>query len=161
MEKHQQPMYTQQPSATPGMTMVAGGNRNAENKPYDSKGEREWSNGLCGCFGDCLTCCVATWCPCIVYGQNKSRIEHLEAQGYPHPDGGDSCGGDCCLHAFLSCFGFGWVLQIGSREKIRHRYKIAGGCFGDCCASCCCNPCALTQESRELELEERSMLPKN
>lgn len=57
--------------------------------------------------------CVACWCPCIVYGQNKTRVEHLETQGYPHPEGGDSCGGDCWLHCLLTaCVGFGWIVQV-------------------------------------------------
>ncbi|KAG8755061.1 hypothetical protein FRC14_004390 [Serendipita sp. 396] len=155
------PVHTQQPTATPGMHVGGGGgNRNVKNMPYDSNGKRDWSNGTFSCFGDCMTCCVATWCPCITYGQNKTRFEHLEQQGYPHPSGGESCGSDCLLHCLLtSCLGAGWVLQIGSREKIRDRYKIEGGLMGDCCLSFCCNPCTLTQESRELEQEEMSMLP--
>ncbi|PVG00811.1 PLAC8-domain-containing protein [Serendipita vermifera] len=137
-----------------------GGNRNVKNIPFDSKGEREWSNGLCSCFGDCLTCIVAAWCPCIVFSQNKTRLQHMETQGYPHPEGGESCGSDCMLHCLLTaCLGAGWILQIGNREKIRSRYRIEGGTCGDCCVSWCCHSCALTQESRELELEERSMLP--
>ncbi|KAG8858124.1 hypothetical protein FRB91_010341 [Serendipita sp. 411] len=154
-------MHNQQPTATPGMHMGAGGgNRNTKNKPYDSHGKREWTNGICDCFGDILTCCIASWCPCIVYSQNRSRYEHLEQRGYPHPSGGDACSSDCFLHGLLTgCCGLGWVLQIGNRERIRNRYKIDGGCFGDCMASLCCNPCALTQEARELELEEHSMVP--
>lgn len=68
--------YNQQPQAVPQMTTVSGGNRNARNLPLDANGERDWSNGLCSCFGDFGTCCVACWCPCIVYGQNKVRTAH-------------------------------------------------------------------------------------
>ncbi|KAF8524477.1 PLAC8-domain-containing protein [Gautieria morchelliformis] len=148
--------YQMQPGPTPQM-MVAGGNRNVKNLPFNAAGEREWSNGFCSCCDDCGTCFLSAFCPCIVYSQNKSRVEHLERQGYPHPDGGASCTGDCCVHCLLAGFGFGWVLQMGARSAIRLRYRIAGGAFGDCCAACCCTPCELTQGSRELELEERSM----
>ena len=73
---HAQYGYNQQPQAVPQMTTVSGGNRNARNLPLDANGERDWSNGLCSCFGDFGTCCVACWCPCIVYGQNKVRTAH-------------------------------------------------------------------------------------
>ena len=44
-----------------------------------------------------------------------------------------------------------------SRNQTRFRYSIGGGgCTDDCGVPCCCAPCALTQEARELALEERS-----
>ena len=49
-------MYNQQPMATMGMNVPNGGNRNAKNLPFDRNGEREWSNGLCGCGSDCGNC---------------------------------------------------------------------------------------------------------
>jgi Cys-rich protein (TIGR01571 family) len=48
--------------------------------------------------------------------------------------------------------------QIGSRGNIRDRYRIEGGGCGDCMSAWCCTPCELTQESRELELEEKALL---
>lgn len=111
--------------------MSTGGNRNALNKPFDSKGEREWSHGFCDCFGDFGTCkfychsaliqqwwtthfpgCISWFFPCIIYSQNKTRLEALERTGQPHPSGGDSIGGDCCIHAGLTFCGCGWVLQV-------------------------------------------------
>jgi len=103
---------------------------------------------------------VAWWLPCVIYGQNKTRLEHLERQGYPHPEGGEACGGDCFTHGALTvCCGLGCLVQMAGRERVRHRYRIEGGGCGDFCCSWCCAPCALTQESRELELEEKSMMP--
>jgi Cys-rich protein (TIGR01571 family) len=46
--------------------------------------------------------------------------------------------------------------QIGSRGDTRDRYGIRGGTCGDCLSAWCCRPCALTQERREIELEEHS-----
>lgn len=154
------PAQAYQPQATPGM-MVApggGGNRNAKNLPMDADG-REWSNGLCDCCSDAGTCILAWCCPCIVYAQNKQRYEHLALKGIPDPErGGSGCNGDCFVHGCITaCFGVGWVLQIGSRGNIRNRYSIKGGGCGDCLTSCFCTPCGLTQESRELELEEASI----
>lgn len=42
------------------------------------------------------------------------------------------------------------------RGNTRARYNIKGGGLGDCCTAFCCLPCDLTQESREIELEEQS-----
>lgn len=58
-----------------------------------------------------IACCV----PCIVYGQNKTRMEHLHRNGgTPHPSGGEMFGGDCMVHGLLTCIGLGWVLQVRS-----------------------------------------------
>ncbi|TDL24553.1 PLAC8-domain-containing protein [Rickenella mellea] len=128
--------------------------KNAKGIPYGADGNREWSNGLFGCFDDCGTCLLSWCCPCIVYAQNKSRYEHLDRQNGPHPSGGDSCNGDCFIHGCLTFWGCGWVLQMGQRGTLRHRYRISGGGCGDCLTACCCTPCELTQEAREIELEE-------
>lgn len=40
------------------------------------------------------------------------------------------------------------------RGDIRGRYNIKGGSVGDCCAAFWCQCCQLTQEAREIELEE-------
>ena len=46
--------------------------------------------------------------------------------------------------------------QLRTREEARERYGIRGSAFHDCLSSWCCRPCALTQERREIELEENS-----
>lgn len=43
-----------------------------------------------------------------------------------------------------------------TRANTRARYRIKGNGGGDCLAVFCCTPCELTQESREIELEEAS-----
>lgn len=45
---------------------------------------------------------------------------------------------------------------MGSRTDIRSHYEIRGESTDDCLASLFCHSCALTQEGRELELEEKS-----
>ena len=45
---------------------------------------------------------------------------------------------------------------MGVRADIRRRYNIRGEDLEDCCHSMYCHGCALTQERRELELEEAS-----
>ncbi|KAK7457208.1 hypothetical protein VKT23_010508 [Stygiomarasmius scandens] len=154
------PGYVNQQPGTKEMMMVApGGNRNARNKRFTADGKRDWSTGICSCCGEDAfgKWCMACWCPCIVYGENMTRLEHLTTQGTPHPEGGDSCGGDTWLHCCLTTwFGAGWCLQIPGRSKVRSRYSIDGGFCTDCCTICWCTPCALTQEHLEIQLEERS-----
>ncbi|KAG6864513.1 hypothetical protein C0991_009000 [Blastosporella zonata] len=145
----------QQPMATQGMVVNP---RNALNKPnVDGKG-REWSNGICGFSDACGTCCVAWFCPCIIYGSNKQRLEHLERNGTPDPDQGGMFNSDCMLYgALAACLGVGCILQVGTRGAVRGRYGIQGGGCGDFFTSCCCTPCALTQEEQEISLEEKAI----
>jgi Cys-rich protein (TIGR01571 family) len=155
---HSARVYQQQPTGTHGMVVApgGGGNRNAKNMPVDADG-REWSHGLCGCMSACGTCLCATCFPCVIYGKNKHRYDHLNFQGVPHPEhGGSCCSGSCIGHGLLTICGFGFVLQMMNRGNVRNRYNIKGGGCGDCCTSFWCAPCQLVQESREIELEEQS-----
>jgi Cys-rich protein (TIGR01571 family) len=47
-------------------------------------------------------------------------------------------------------------VQTGNRSNIRARYSIRGDTIDDCFKSFVCHCCALTQERREVELEENS-----
>ncbi|KAI0064860.1 PLAC8-domain-containing protein [Artomyces pyxidatus] len=147
---------TSQPQSMAPMQMTAGGDKNALNKPVSQDGTRDWSFGLFSCFEDCGTCCMSWWCPCIVYGKNRQRLSHLQAQGVPHPDGGETINSDCLVSCLVGSVGCGWVLNMGARSDIRQRYHIEGSGVGDCCSSYWCLPCDLVQEHREIQLEERS-----
>jgi len=54
-----------------------------------------------------------------------------------------------------------WWLQIRHREEIRERYGIRGSPLSDCFVSWCCRACSLTQERREIELEEGNFSAQN
>ncbi|KAL7410583.1 hypothetical protein BDY24DRAFT_344007, partial [Mrakia frigida] len=115
-----------------------------------------WSNPLFSCFKDVKTCCVACWCPCVTYASNKSRLQYLQTSNIPHPHHGESMNGDCCAYGCLQVsFGLGWVLAFANRADIRNRYRIESTALNDLLTHWCCTPCALTQESREIELEEK------
>ncbi|KAJ6472053.1 PLAC8-domain-containing protein [Mycena sanguinolenta] len=149
------PYQAQQPMATVQM-QLGGGSRNVLGKPVDGNGKREWSHGLCGCFDECGTCCLACWCPCIAYGKNTQRLNYLTDHGRPDPDAGGCCSGACCGYCILTHFGIHWILQFMGRGNTRGRYSIEGGGCGDCLTSWCCGPCDLVQVSREIKLEEES-----
>lgn len=52
-----------------------------------SRQQRDWSTDLFDCVDHCHgeTCMQATFCPCVLYANNKRRFEHLQSRGYPHP----------------------------------------------------------------------------
>jgi hypothetical protein len=79
-------------------------------------GQRQWSYDLLDCFGDFGTCCLATWCPFIVYQQVKNRLDYLRMHERPDPErGGSGFGSDCCLYLLLNCCcRLGWILQVNS-----------------------------------------------
>lgn len=127
-------VHSQQPSAQRGMTLVPGGNRNSKNMPVDIDG-REWSHGLCNCFSALETCmsitsleikkhfhyCLgvcATLCPCVVYGNNHERYNHLARYGTPERD--TSCANTACFaHGILSLCGFSFFFQVRKTSSTR------------------------------------------
>ena len=78
-----------------------------------------WSYGLLDCFSDCGTCCLAYFCPCVVFQQVKQRINYLSSNGRPDPEqGGSGCGGDCCLYGTVqACVGLVCLFRV----KHHHR----------------------------------------
>ncbi|KAF8490358.1 PLAC8 family-domain-containing protein [Russula emetica] len=146
-----QPIDTQPQGAAP---MQVGGNRNAKNRPIGPDGKRDWSFGLFDCFARCGLCCSSAWCPCVVYSKNKQRLHSLQTRGTPLADSGETYDSNCCIYFGLG--GSSWVLLLRTREEVRERYGIRGTGYGDCLTLWCCRACALTQERREIELEESS-----
>ncbi|KAH9992307.1 PLAC8 family-domain-containing protein [Russula vinacea] len=148
-------LITSQPKGVVMMNLKEGGNKNALNRAIGEDGMRDWSFGIFDCLPRCRLCLLATFCPCVVYGQNRQRLRHLKDRGVPLPGGGDRVNQDCRAHCcMLPCFY--WVFEMGVRSDIRRRYNIRGEELKDCCHSLYCHGCALTQERRELELEEAS-----
>ncbi|KIK42332.1 hypothetical protein CY34DRAFT_805076 [Suillus luteus UH-Slu-Lm8-n1] len=118
-----------------------------------------WHAGLFSCWDDAGTYCMSCWCPCIIYGKNRQRLDHLQENDMPDPElGGSGCDADCCMHLALNMVcGFGWVLQLGQRATLRARHRIDGSPVNDCLTAFFCTPCELTQESQELTQEEMAI----
>ncbi|KAH9036854.1 PLAC8-domain-containing protein [Lactarius pseudohatsudake] len=139
--------------------MAQRGNKNTLNREVGADGQRNWSSQLCGCScpsgsSGLAICCLAMWCPGVVFGRNKQRLRHLQSQGTPLPGGGTYVNGDCAVYCCLAGPRLSWILGIGERTDIRARYSIRGSTFEDRFTSWCCTPCALVQEHREISLEE-------
>ncbi|KAK0450379.1 PLAC8 family-domain-containing protein [Desarmillaria tabescens] len=117
----------------------------------------KWSRSLFHIWGDLRNCVSACFCPCVAFGQNADRVDHLQRTSNPHPDPfGLCCSDSCCM--YVACIPFCGVacgIQAQNRRAVRERYGIEGNIVTDCFASTCCYPCQLTQESRQIALEER------
>ncbi|KAJ4758554.1 Protein PLANT CADMIUM RESISTANCE 2 [Rhynchospora pubera] len=110
--------------------------------PMQSVRPQEWSSGLCDCGQDCKTCCLACFCPCIAFG----RIAEIVDQGTT------PCATSGAIYAILTCFtGCQWVYSCMYRSKLRTQYSLPESPCNDCLIHCCCEPCALSQEYRELQ----------
>jgi len=70
-------------------------------------------------------------------------------------DSGESLGWIVWTEGFYFHF-LTLVIQIPNRATVRRRYDIEGDYIGDCAAAFFCSPCELSQESREIDLEERT-----
>ena len=87
----------------------------------------------------------------------------------------------CLTYSIMLLCGFPCFVHMGLRRDVRRRYNIEGSnncdlyvfprffssetathcacifSFPNSCCTWCCIPCTLTQESREIELEELSI----
>ena len=99
----------------------------------------QWSHGLCGCFDNIGLCCMAFWCPCIVFGRNA---EHL--------------GKDCVLWgALFVCADMAlvpWIPGFILRSELRRKHGLAGDDCNDCLVWFCCGLCAMIQEAQEIKV---------
>ncbi|PPS00092.1 hypothetical protein GOBAR_AA20573 [Gossypium barbadense] len=104
--------------------------------------ELPWSAGFCDCCSDLKTCCISYWCPCITFGQIAEIVDK----------GSTSCGASGALYTLIMFVtGCGCLYSCCYRSKLRKQYNLKGGNCGDCMRHFCCEPCALTQEYRELQ----------
>lgn len=153
-----QPQYpvVMQPQAVAPMQVYPDHGAISHNRPLGPDGKRDWTYGLMDCFGRFGLCCWAVWCPCVVYSKTKQRVHSLQYEGRPLPGGGTTYNDHCFIYSALVFVGHPWLVHVQRRVEMRERYAIRGHAIKDFLASVCCNPCALTQERREVEMEEAS-----
>lgn len=86
----------------------------------------------------CLTC----WCPCITFGRIAEIVDR----------GATSCGVAGTIYTLLACFtGCHWIYSCTYRSRMRAQLGLPEACCCDCCVHFCCEPCALSQQYRELK----------
>merc|ERR1712087_731277 len=106
------------------------------------QGQGQWKYGLGDCFSNFGLCIVATWLPCITYGQVQDKI-----------GSGDFCGQvtvHVCLANFFPC-GLCCILS-SQRMRVRQQHGIpeGSGCASDCCIATWCPCCALIQHGNQV-----------
>ncbi|KAK5580935.1 hypothetical protein RB653_000962 [Dictyostelium firmibasis] len=94
-----------------------------------------WEQGLCDCGSDCRVFCISYIWPGLQIMQQRATAENRQC---------DAC--DCIL--VTSCF---HLIACTTRSKIREKHGIDGNCCGDSCAVCYCTPCAVSQQTMQLQ----------
>ncbi|EPS39947.1 hypothetical protein H072_6363 [Dactylellina haptotyla CBS 200.50] len=112
-----------------------------------------WLHGLCGCFGDCDSCCITFCCPCITYGEVHHRIQNKTQKDYNR-----CCNVPCWSFAGLMLCGAQWVMGCMQRGELRRKYNLDGSGCGDCVKHFFCECCTLVQEDRESKTRQQLMV---
>lgn len=111
----------------------------AENGGYSER-TGDYQTGLFACFGYpkvCLPACLFT--PCLA-AFNRSEVEHR----------------DCT--ACDACFSLKpQITQYHTRQSVRAAHLLEEAPVTDCLAAVCCTPCAVAQDT--IELERRTVVP--
>jgi Cys-rich protein (TIGR01571 family) len=105
---------------------------------------QKWENSLCNC-SPLSSCCLAFWCPCMLYGRTEHRLKDPSMNGF------SECNSGCLLFGLITCAGCSWVLAWFKRTEVREKYGIEGGGCGDCCTGYCCACCVLIQNDNEVK----------
>lgn len=108
----------------------------------DTSKQDEIKEQLCGCTDDIVICCCGCWCiPCL-FGANAQRID------------GKNCVLMCLAYTLLvECY-LCWIPHFLERQKLRKKYNIKQDDCTDLGVTVCCAPCALCQETREMNRRE-------
>ncbi|KAF2453595.1 PLAC8 family-domain-containing protein [Lineolata rhizophorae] len=134
--------------AHPNMDLHAGGGG-------DSGGRQQWRHGLCECSGDCGTCLMGLFCPCVLYGRTAYRLEQRSKRKDPTDLlGWEKFNWHCGIMG-AAC-GLWCLFPLLHRPRIRHAYRLVGSLGSDIAASCCCCCCALIQNEREVRDREEN-----
>ncbi|KAK4238321.1 PLAC8 family-domain-containing protein [Achaetomium macrosporum] len=115
--------------------------------------EHEWQDGLCS-FCDGGHCMMGCFCPCILVNKTHELLED------PHKQDPSGCGGVGCGWCLLNmCGGWGFIVGLMQRNKIRDKYRIEGGICGDIMTNLCCPCCSVIQQYKEVEMRRDAAGP--
>ncbi|KAL2173162.1 PLAC8 family-domain-containing protein [Thermothelomyces heterothallicus CBS 202.75] len=108
--------------------------------------QNDWQddNGLMHCCGDCGTCMLGCFVPCVLINKTQNILEDPSE----HPSACGSFGGLSC---FLSLFGLTGVTTCIQRRQIRLMYGIEGNCCCDALITGCLPCCAVIQNYKEVD----------
>ncbi len=114
-----------------------------------------WKNALCACNSDMSTCLTGLFCPCILSGRTAYRLSQKSRKADPTDMlGHSSTNGHCVAMTLAYGVGLGWLFPMLQRTRIRHLYKLDGGCGDDLVKGCCCCCCVAVLNEREVRGRE-------
>jgi len=125
---------------------------------YSNHDEGKWKDGLFDCCSQCSpSCCMATWCPCVILGQMYQKTRQGKCRNIAGgfilgmlvyavlveflPDAATSI---CSIFTMWL-----FILTCALRSVIRKQKDIDGSDMDDCCVSFWCTCCAIAQMARQ------------
>ncbi|XP_076465424.1 cornifelin homolog A-like [Babylonia areolata] len=98
-----------------------------------------WKFGLFQCLGDLSVCIMTIMLPCYALGMQA-----------------DAVGDSCIVCGLMYCVpGINLAAVVCVRTKIRAVRRIQGTCLEDLATVVFCHPCAMIQQTREVEELQR------
>ncbi|EAW13176.1 DUF614 domain protein [Aspergillus clavatus NRRL 1] len=83
-----------------------------------------WSHGLCEC-SNIGTCCLGSFCPCILYGRTQHRLSRKSRKEDPtNMLGYETCNGSCAAMALLCGCQWQHVAHAASSYKMRRNSRL-------------------------------------
>jgi len=125
-----------------------------------------WSDGICDCFSDWESCCLACWCPCIRWGLTLQRaglwtfalataiyfILRVGINLFYWPDVMYAMGPPGIPISLATVMFIALVcISMYYRQKIREKHSIHGSVVEDCLCHTFCSCCAVAQEARHID----------
>ncbi|KAK7091160.1 cornifelin homolog [Littorina saxatilis] len=120
----QQPVQ-QQPSSHNTTVVV--------NQTTVNQRQKSWTQGLFGCFDDCMICLCVTFCPLCASCQMAQDMGEFMCLA-------------CCVPNWMTA----------ARTKIRMQRNIQGSICDDCCVTAFCGSCAMCQMWREVKVAKQN-----
>ncbi|KAF2239175.1 hypothetical protein EV356DRAFT_563295 [Viridothelium virens] len=113
---------------------------------------RKWHTRSTGCLWPVTTCCLAVWCPCVLF----SRIHHRTRKDRTMSDF-KIVNTTCILWCGAATLGLQWIPQLMQRADLRQKYNIQGDWMSDLFCAFCCNCCDMIQQEKESIFREEEL----
>ncbi|XP_068307593.1 uncharacterized protein [Pyrus communis] len=106
-------------------------------------GTEQWSSELFDCMDDPMNALTTAFVPCLTFGQIAEVIDN----------GTSSCATSGLFYGLIASFiGIPFIMSCTYRTKLRSKYNLIESPAPDWVTHLFCEPCALCQEYRELQV---------
>ncbi|KAM1398270.1 hypothetical protein ACFX2I_015737 [Malus domestica] len=106
-------------------------------------GTEQWSSELFDCMDDPMNALTTAFVPCLTFGQIAEVVDN----------GRSSCATSGLFYGLIAAFiGIPFIMSCTYRTKLRSKYNLIESPAPDWVIHLLCEPCALCQEYRELQV---------